>query len=109
MVLHVVERALAAPSVSRAVVATDDERILEAVRTAGHEALSPSKIEEVAKCSLAQRFTKSGFVGPAYVCGRLLTVEAGQEKELALVETVNRASTCVAHLVAAALVRCRLG
>ena len=43
MVLHVVERALAAPSVSRAVVATDDERILAAVRAAGHEALMTSE------------------------------------------------------------------
>ena len=42
MVVHVVERALAAPSVSRAVVATDDERILAAVRAAGHEALMTS-------------------------------------------------------------------
>ena len=42
MVLHVVERALAAPSVARAVVATDDERILKAVRDAGHEALLTS-------------------------------------------------------------------
>jgi 3-deoxy-manno-octulosonate cytidylyltransferase (CMP-KDO synthetase) len=39
MVVHVIERALAAPSVSRAVVATDDRRIAEAVRAAGHEAL----------------------------------------------------------------------
>ena len=39
MVVHVVERALAAPSVSRAVVATDDERIFEAVTAAGYEAL----------------------------------------------------------------------
>jgi len=39
MVVRVVERALAAPSVSRAIVATDDERILKAVRDAGHEAL----------------------------------------------------------------------
>ncbi|MDQ5838217.1 MAG: 3-deoxy-manno-octulosonate cytidylyltransferase [Acidobacteriota bacterium] len=42
MVLHVVERALKAASVSRAVVATDDERILKAVREAGHEALLTS-------------------------------------------------------------------
>ncbi len=42
MVVHVVERALAAPSVSRAVVATDDERIFEAVKTAGYEALMTS-------------------------------------------------------------------
>ena len=42
MVVHVAERALAARSVARAVVATDDERIFEAVRAAGHEALMTS-------------------------------------------------------------------
>jgi 3-deoxy-manno-octulosonate cytidylyltransferase (CMP-KDO synthetase) len=42
MVVHVAERALAAGCVSRAVVATDDERILEAVRRAGHEAMMTS-------------------------------------------------------------------
>jgi 3-deoxy-manno-octulosonate cytidylyltransferase (CMP-KDO synthetase) len=42
MVVHVVERALAAPAVSRAVVATDDERVYEAVRFAGHEAVMTS-------------------------------------------------------------------
>ncbi|HLM59081.1 MAG TPA: 3-deoxy-manno-octulosonate cytidylyltransferase [Pyrinomonadaceae bacterium] len=42
MVVHVAERALAARSVERAVVATDDERIFEAVRAAGHEALMTS-------------------------------------------------------------------
>jgi 3-deoxy-manno-octulosonate cytidylyltransferase (CMP-KDO synthetase) len=39
MVVRVVERALAAPSVARALVATDDARILEAVRAAGYEAV----------------------------------------------------------------------
>ena len=42
MVVHVVERALAASSVSRAVVATDDGRVFDAVRAAGHEALMTS-------------------------------------------------------------------
>jgi 3-deoxy-manno-octulosonate cytidylyltransferase (CMP-KDO synthetase) len=42
MVLHVVERALAAGCVSRAVVATDDERVYGAVRGAGYEALMTS-------------------------------------------------------------------
>jgi 3-deoxy-manno-octulosonate cytidylyltransferase (CMP-KDO synthetase) len=42
MVVHVVERALAAPCVSRAVVATDDRRIFDAVRDAGHEAVMTS-------------------------------------------------------------------
>ncbi len=42
MILHVLERALAAASVARAIVATDDERILSAVLDAGHEALMTS-------------------------------------------------------------------
>jgi len=39
MIVRVVERALAARGVARVVVATDDERILEAVGAAGHEAV----------------------------------------------------------------------
>jgi len=39
MILHVVERALAARSVARVLVATDDERVAEAVRGAGREAV----------------------------------------------------------------------
>ena len=39
MILHVLERALAARNVVRAIVATDDERILDAVRSAGFEAV----------------------------------------------------------------------
>ena len=42
MILHVLERALAAPSVSRAVVATDDERIHDVVRACGFEAVMTS-------------------------------------------------------------------
>jgi 3-deoxy-manno-octulosonate cytidylyltransferase (CMP-KDO synthetase) len=42
MILHVVERALEAPSVSRAVVATDDERICDVVRACGFEAVMTS-------------------------------------------------------------------
>ncbi|MDT5269121.1 MAG: 3-deoxy-manno-octulosonate cytidylyltransferase synthetase [Acidobacteriota bacterium] len=42
MVVHVAERALSALSVSRAVVATDDRRIFDAVTAAGHEALMTS-------------------------------------------------------------------
>ncbi|MDT5060387.1 MAG: 3-deoxy-manno-octulosonate cytidylyltransferase synthetase [Acidobacteriota bacterium] len=38
MILHVLERALAARNVTRAIVATDDERILQAVKSAGYEA-----------------------------------------------------------------------
>jgi 3-deoxy-manno-octulosonate cytidylyltransferase (CMP-KDO synthetase) len=39
MILWVIERALAARNVARALVATDDRRILEAVRSAGFEAV----------------------------------------------------------------------
>ena len=39
MICWVVERALAARNVTRAIVATDDERILEAVKSAGYEAV----------------------------------------------------------------------
>ncbi len=42
MVVHVAERALSATTVSRAVVATDDARIYDAVRSAGYEALMTS-------------------------------------------------------------------
>ena len=42
MICWVVERALAARNVSRAIVATDDERILEAVKVAGYEAVMTS-------------------------------------------------------------------
>jgi 3-deoxy-manno-octulosonate cytidylyltransferase (CMP-KDO synthetase) len=38
MILHVLERALAARNVARAIVATDDERILDVVKAAGFEA-----------------------------------------------------------------------
>lgn len=39
MILHVVERALAARNIARAIVATDDRRILETVRAAGFDAV----------------------------------------------------------------------
>ena len=39
MILHVLERALAARNVARAIVATDDERILDVVKGAGFEAV----------------------------------------------------------------------
>jgi 3-deoxy-manno-octulosonate cytidylyltransferase (CMP-KDO synthetase) len=42
MIVHVVERALAARSVVRAIVATDDRRIRDAVREAGFEAVMTS-------------------------------------------------------------------
>ncbi|HZS05073.1 MAG TPA: 3-deoxy-manno-octulosonate cytidylyltransferase [Blastocatellia bacterium] len=42
MILHVVERARLAPSISRVIVATDDERVLLAVAEAGAEAMMTS-------------------------------------------------------------------
>ncbi len=42
MVLHVVERALKAPSISRVIVATDDRRVLNTVIAAGAEAVMTS-------------------------------------------------------------------
>jgi 3-deoxy-manno-octulosonate cytidylyltransferase (CMP-KDO synthetase) len=39
MILHVLERALAARNVARAIVATDDQRIMDAVQAAGFEAV----------------------------------------------------------------------
>jgi len=42
MICWVVERALAARSIARAIVATDDERIANAVEASGHEALMTS-------------------------------------------------------------------
>jgi 3-deoxy-manno-octulosonate cytidylyltransferase (CMP-KDO synthetase) len=43
MICWVVERALAARNVVRAIVATDDQRIFDAVSSAGHEALMTSR------------------------------------------------------------------
>jgi 3-deoxy-manno-octulosonate cytidylyltransferase (CMP-KDO synthetase) len=54
MILHVVERALAASNVTRAIVATDDERILECVRNAGHEAVMTSKEHQSGSDRLAE-------------------------------------------------------
>ena len=42
MIVRVCERALAAQNVSRVLVATDDERIRDAVRVAGYEAMLTS-------------------------------------------------------------------
>ena len=46
MICHVVERALAAENVGRAIVATDDERIFKAVHAAGYEATMTSREHE---------------------------------------------------------------
>ncbi len=57
MIVHVLERAAACSTISRIIVATDDERIADAVRAAGHEARmtradhpnGTCRIEEVAR------------------------------------------------------------
>ncbi|MBV9209961.1 MAG: NTP transferase domain-containing protein, partial [Acidobacteria bacterium] len=54
MILHVVERALGASNVSRAIVATDDERILSCVQDAGREAVMTSKLHRSGSDRLAE-------------------------------------------------------
>src|SRR3712207_3628823 len=54
MILRVVERELAARNVSRAIVATDDERIVEAVRGGGFEAVMTSPSHQSGSDRLAE-------------------------------------------------------
>jgi 3-deoxy-manno-octulosonate cytidylyltransferase (CMP-KDO synthetase) len=54
MILWTLERALAARNVSRAIVATDDQRILEAVRAAGHEAVMTAGTHQSGSDRLAE-------------------------------------------------------
>lgn len=54
MILRVLERALSARNVSRAIVATDDERILDAVRSAGHEAVMTARSHQSGSDRLAE-------------------------------------------------------
>ncbi|HYO91850.1 MAG TPA: 3-deoxy-manno-octulosonate cytidylyltransferase [Pyrinomonadaceae bacterium] len=54
MILRVLERALAARNVSRAIVATDDQRILDTVRSAGYEAVMTSPAHESGSDRLAE-------------------------------------------------------
>jgi 3-deoxy-manno-octulosonate cytidylyltransferase (CMP-KDO synthetase) len=54
MILHVLERALAARNVARAIVATDDERILDVVRAAGFEAVMTSSDHQSGSDRLAE-------------------------------------------------------
>ena len=54
MIVHVVERALAARNVSRAIVATDDERIRDAVCGAGFEAMMTRSDHETGSDRLAE-------------------------------------------------------
>ncbi len=54
MIQRVLERTLAARNVSRAIVATDDERILEAVRAAGYEAVMTAQTHQSGSDRLAE-------------------------------------------------------
>ena len=54
MVVHVCERAAAAKTVSRTIVATDDERVYEAVRAAGHECVMTSPDHQTGTDRLAE-------------------------------------------------------
>ena len=54
MILRVLERARAARNVSRAIVATDDRRILEAVRSAGYEAVMTDPAHQSGSDRLAE-------------------------------------------------------
>lgn len=54
MILHTIERALAARSVGRVIVATDDERIRGAVEDAGYEARMTSDAHETGTDRLAE-------------------------------------------------------
>lgn len=54
MILHVLERALAARNVSRAIVATDDQRVLDAVLSAGFEAVMTRSDHESGSDRLAE-------------------------------------------------------
>lgn len=54
MILWVVERALLAANISRAIVATDDERIAEAVRRGGFEAVMTSPAHQSGSDRLAE-------------------------------------------------------
>lgn len=54
MILHVLERALAARNVSRAICATDDRRVLDAVLSAGFEAVMTRSDHESGSDRLAE-------------------------------------------------------
>jgi 3-deoxy-manno-octulosonate cytidylyltransferase (CMP-KDO synthetase) len=54
MILWVVERALSAGNITRAIVATDDRRILDAVHAAGYEAVMTSPLHQSGSDRLAE-------------------------------------------------------
>jgi 3-deoxy-manno-octulosonate cytidylyltransferase (CMP-KDO synthetase) len=83
MILHVVERALQTPSVARAVVATDDRRIFDAVRAAGFEAAMTSPAHASGSDRLAEV--------AASLDGCELVVNVQGDEPLISPETIERA------------------
>ena len=83
MICWVVERALAARNVSRAIVATDDQRIVDVVKSAGHEVVMTS------------RDHKSGTDRIAEVAASLegadIVVNVQGDEPLIATETIERA------------------
>ena len=83
MILHVVERALAARHVARAVVATDDERIRRVVEEAGFEALLTRADHRSGSDRLAE--AAEGFSEAEFV------VNVQGDEPLVAPETIDRA------------------
>ena len=83
MICWVVERALAARNVGRAIVATDDQRIIDAVRSAGYEALMTRSDHASGTDRLAE---VAAFLEDAEVI-----VNVQGDEPLILPETIDRA------------------
>ncbi|MCA1594011.1 MAG: 3-deoxy-manno-octulosonate cytidylyltransferase [Acidobacteria bacterium] len=83
MIVHVLERALAASCVSRAIAATDDERIYRAVSEAGYEALMTS----VGHASGTDRLAEAA----ATLGGAEIIVNVQGDEPLIAPETIDRA------------------
>ncbi|MGI9107077.1 MAG: 3-deoxy-manno-octulosonate cytidylyltransferase [Pyrinomonadaceae bacterium] len=95
MIVRVVERALAAQNVSRAVVATDDERIFAAVRAAGYEAMMTS----AAHASGSDRLAEAAAALDER-CDLIVNVQ-GDEPQISP-RTIERAVAALAQDAAAA-------
>lgn len=84
MIVRVCERALAAQNVSRVLVATDDERILDAVRAAGYEAMLTSPAHTSGSDRLAEAV---GALGESFD----LVVNVQGDEPLISPRTIERA------------------
>ena len=83
MILWVVERTLAARNVDRVIVATDDERIRETVKAAGHEVVMTSRDHQSGTDRLAE--VASALPGPEVI------VNVQGDEPLIAPETIERA------------------